>query len=96
MKKLSITEGKTKNAPKTRIVKTAPPPAPKPKKSKAAPKYDNGGRAFLLIQEREGDITNTQAHGSSIDLVKILANSLHGDKELKTIVRMALAVVSAM
>lgn len=91
MKKLSITEGKTKNAPKTKIVKTAPPPAPKPKQSKKAPKYENDGRAFILIQQAEGNITNTQVHGSFLELVTIVATSLQNDNELRTILSMALA-----
>ena len=75
----------TKKATKAAPKKTAP------KKATSAPKYDNKGRAFILIQQAEGNITNTQVSGSMLELVTIVATSLQNDNELRTILSMALA-----
>lgn len=77
----TTTKKATKAAPKKVAIK----------KAKPAPKYENEGRAFILIQQAEGNITNTQVHGSMLELVTIVATSLQNDNELRTILSMALA-----
>lgn len=76
----TTTKKATKAAPKKTATKKA-----------ISPKYENEGRAFILIQQAEGNITNTQVSGSMLELVTIVATSLQNDNELRTILSMALA-----